>query len=114
MGSGWRRWLVETFNQWVGYRVTEKEVLEWMQARGYTVSAANLSDMQLYALQRPGWVQVFRFRVEARDLQGQKKMMFGALRSDERYGGPEIEFFPTTTERDHRLQQWSVGLIVRR
>lgn len=114
MASRWRNWLVETWNHWVGYRVTEKEILEWMQSQGYVTSAANLSEVQLYALKRPGWVQVFRFQIEARDRQDQRRRFFGALRSDERYGGPEICVFATRPERDHQLQQWSAGLIVRR
>ena len=114
MASGWRRWIVETFHQWIGYRVTEKEILEWMQAQGYITSAAHLTEVQLYALKRPGWVQVFRFQIEARDQQAKMRRLFGALRADERYGEPQICVFATRLERDHQLQQWSVGLIVRR
>jgi hypothetical protein len=114
MGSGWRRWIVETFHQWVGYRVTEKEILEWMGRNGYRTSAADLTEVQLHALKRPGWVQVFRFQVAARDSQNRSLSLFGALRSDERYGAPEIHLFPTRAEREQLLQQWSVGLIVRR
>lgn len=114
MASRWGRWIAETFHQWVGYRVTEKEILEWMKANGYVTSAAKLTHVQLYALQRPGWVQVFRFQVEASMAGHPARQLFGALRSDERYGSPQICVFDTQADRDHRLQQWSTGLIVRR
>ncbi len=107
-------WFTQIFNNLVGYRVTEKEILEWMAVNGYVTSAAKLSSVQLYALKRPGWVQVFRFQVEARDPGGQPRRLFGVLRSDERYGKPEILVFSTTVERDNQLRQWSKGLIVRR
>lgn len=114
MWSQFSQFVARWFNQLVGYRVTEKEILDWMADHGYVTSAAKLTSVQLYALQRPGWVQVFRFQVEARDTQGQSRRWFGALRSDERYGEPQIKIFPTTVERDQQLQQWSSGLIVRR
>ena len=107
-------WFTQTFNNLIGYRVTEKEILDWMAANGYVTSAAKLTSLQLYALKRPGWVQVFRFQVEARNPGGQPQRLFGALRSDERYGEPEIRVFPTTVERDNQLRQWSEGMIVRR
>lgn len=113
MASRLRSWLAEFLDRWVGYRVTEKEILDWMKGQGYSTSADKLSQVQLYALQRPGWVQVFRFHVEASDKRG-PRVYYGALRSDERYGEPEIKLFENQWERAHQLQEWSVGLIVRR
>jgi hypothetical protein len=78
------------------------------------VSAANLGNLQLYALQRPGWVQVYRFSVEAKTAAGQTTRLFGVLRSDERYGDPKIKVFPNIQLRDQQMADWSAGLIIRR
>ncbi|MBL8890673.1 MAG: hypothetical protein JNL67_11910 [Planctomycetaceae bacterium] len=113
MAKRWTSWFVELLDRWIGYRVTEKEILDWMKRQGYSTSANKLSQVHLYALQRPGWIQVFLFQVEVSKENG-PRYFYGAMRSDERYGEPEIKLFENQWERLHQLQEWSVGLIVRR
>jgi hypothetical protein len=109
-----REWLVSTFHHYVRNGVTEREILEWLKARNYSTDAKRLANVQLFAIQRPGWLQVFRFEVEVRDSEGHPEKLFGALRSDERFGDPTICVFETSSERDDQLHVWSQGMIVRR
>ena len=50
----------------IGNRVTEKDIRDWLDSNQYLGSTATITDLELHAIRRPGWVQVFRFEVEAR------------------------------------------------
>mgnify|MGYP000152468585 CR=1 FL=1 len=110
----WRDGAKRLFDQLVRNRVTEKEILDELGKQGYHATANSLSQLELYALKRPGWVQVYRFQAQVKNAAGQSRLLFGALRSDERYGDPLIRFYGDARERERQLASWSEGLIVRR
>lgn len=100
-------------------RTTEKDVRTWMDKNGFCGNSATITDLELHALQRPGWLQVFSFqvRVKSRDPADQPwQEMFGVVRDDERRSGDrktEVELFTSAQQQSERLQQWSQGLITK-
>ena len=46
----------------IGNRVTEKDIRDWLDANGFVGTTARINDLELYAIERPGWVQVFEFQ----------------------------------------------------
>ena len=66
---------------------------------------------QLNAIERPGWLQVFRFSVRAKSKTGEWVLLFGAMRDDERFRHCKIQCFEKSSQRDLLLDRWSDGLI---
>jgi hypothetical protein len=140
-----------------GNRVTEKDIRNWLDENGFFGNSAQLHDLELHALKRPGWLQVFRFDVLAKrreDEQGEDEdensaagdlknggfskpdldsgesdfrdehpsklssqwcELFGVVRDDERIKRRELRtqvcVFESTSERQSKLDEMSVGLI---
>jgi len=100
-------------------RVTEKDVRAWMDRNGFYGNSAEIEDLELHSLGRPGWLQIFSFqtRVKSREQSDQPwKEMFGAVKDDERRRGDkntQVELFPTAQQQADKLQQWSEGLLVK-
>ncbi|MEM7453081.1 MAG: hypothetical protein AAF456_01885 [Planctomycetota bacterium] len=114
-------------NRIIGNRATEKDVRDWLNNNGYYGRSAKFQQLELHAIQRPGWKQVFRFTVEAKrkpssdegeeTKDGEWVTLFGVVRDDERN---EIRNRETTsicvfTEADDRndfLNACSRGMMV--
>jgi len=100
-------------------RVTEKDVRAWMDRNGFYGSSATIEELELYAVQRPGWLQIFSFqaRVKSREeSEAPWSAMFGVVRDDERRRGDQktqVELFSTAQEQAAKLEQWSEGLIAK-
>jgi len=47
-------------------RVTERDIRDWLDANGYEGGSATLESVELYAIKRPGWQQLFRFTGKVR------------------------------------------------
>lgn len=98
-------------------RVTEKDVRSWLDKNGFYGNSAEIRDLNLYAVQRPGWLQIFSFdiRVKSREpSQDPWHEMFGAVKDDERRRGDhktQVELFSSIDQRKEKLDQWSDGLI---
>lgn len=114
----------------IGNRVTEKDIRDWLIAKGFDGKTALIKDLELFAIQRPGWLQVFSFEVLARqpaDQQGgqsdelednPRKRWFGIVRDDERNRTQsertQIQIFDSLNERDQQLAVESEGLLTTR
>lgn len=100
-------------------RVTEKDVRAWMDDNGFYGNSADIEHLELYAVQRPGWLQIFSFqtRVKLREESEQPwRKMYGAVKDDERRSGnhkTQVELFANVDQQTEKLQQWSEGLIAR-
>lgn len=46
-------------------RATEQEIREWLSAHGYDGPSAEFGELDLHAVEAPGWVQVYRFDIRA-------------------------------------------------
>lgn len=92
-------------------RTTEKDIRAWLNANGFEGRAAEVTDVELHAVMRPGWLQIFRFR-----LRVGTEEHFGVVRDDERLRGKDktqIELFDSAASQEARLAELSEELIVR-
>ncbi len=92
-------------------RTTEKDIRAWLNANGFEGKAAHVTDVELHAVGRPGWLQIFRFRVSVES--GER---FGVVRDDERLRGKDktqIELFESEDSQEAKLAELSEDLIVR-
>ncbi len=111
--------------------VIDKDVRDWLTANGYQGKQAEIIQSDLYAIARPGWLQIYRFSTKAprtlNDLDScehdsalpletapQILMLFGVMKSDQRHGRPQIKVFNDVSKRDELLSEWSQNLIIRR
>ena len=105
---------ISMFRRMFQNRTTERDLRDWLSGHGYYGSSTQFDEIELHAIQRPGWLQVFRFSVSAKTEQDQWHELFGVVRDDERYRRLDVEIFQLEADRDEILTEWSTGLIVRR
>ena len=91
-------------------RSAEKDIRDYLSSMGYQGKSARFEELELHAIQRPGWLQVFRFSVRAKKPNEDWVLLFGALKDDERFKLCEVRCFQKTTQRSSLLEQWSQGL----
>ena len=90
-----------------------------MDRNGFYGTSAEIRDLELYAIERPGWLQVFCFQVRVKSRTESEEPwseMFGVVKDDERRRGDkktQVEMFPTAQQQADKLQQWSQGLIAK-
>lgn len=118
---GWFKHLKERWDAWSGDADMDQAIREQLTNAGYFGRTASLASLRLVAVQRPGWLQVFRFEASARlqptldeeqpDPDAEYHQLFGLVREDHRKDLCEIEVFLTEPERQDRFSQWSDGLI---
>jgi hypothetical protein len=95
-------------------RVTEKDVRDWLSNNGFFGESARFGELELHAIQRPGWYQIYRFSAQVKQNNDQWTSLFGTARDDERFSLFDVEVFTLEHERDAKLQELSAGLIVAR
>ena len=95
----------------IGNEVTEKDIRDHLTANGYYGRSAEIRGLNLVAVQRPGWLQVFSFNLRARDVVGDWRELFGTCRDDESAGTLEVFLAPTPSQRDAQVAEWSEDLI---
>jgi hypothetical protein len=71
---------------------------------------ARFEYLDLFAIERPGWIQVFKFCLQVSDLNGAPHRFFGVVRDDER-SGMKIHLASTDEEQSRVAVAWSAGLI---
>ena len=98
----------------IGNKSAEKDIRDWLSQNGYCGKSAKFTEIELHAIKRPGWLQVFRFELRGLTAEYQNVQLFGAMRSDERYGQPTIVVREDLASRDTQLAEWSEGLITQR
>ncbi|MDQ3330046.1 MAG: hypothetical protein M3552_05255 [Planctomycetota bacterium] len=97
----------------IGNKVAEKDLRGWLQAHGYFGRSAKVFELELVALRRPGWEQVFQFRVRAkRQDESDWDELRGLFRDDERKRRFEARL--TTSDEDHAVAfaEWTDGMIL--
>ena len=98
----------------IGNKVIEKDLRDWLDANGYFGRSAGVEELELVAIRRPGWEQVFRFRVRAkRQDEDVWEDLRGLIRDDERHR-TEFRLADTDEAYDTLFAEWSEGLIVLR
>jgi len=103
------------FSRLFGNKVTEQDIRNWLNKNGYFGASADFSEIELHAIQRPGWYQIFRFSVKAKSISDEQwHELHGLLKDDERYRKNEVTVFLQPVKRDLALAECSKGMIVRR
>ena len=103
----------------IGNKVVEHDLRGWLDGRGHYGRSAELEELELAAVQRPGWVQVFRFRVRAKNkATGQWEELRGLARDDDRAKNKAdrtaYRLTPDAASFDAAFSEWSEGLITLR
>lgn len=106
-------------------RVTERDIRDWLQFNGYESGSAILNDVELHAIQRPGWKQLFRFSGKIRlgydageanivDDPPDRNSVWGVVLTDERKPAhKQTEVFLLDSESAQRqlLQELSADML---
>ena len=103
----------------IGNRFIESDLRDWLEARDHYGRSAQVEELELAAVERPGWVQVFRFRVRAKNKStGEWDRLAGLIRDDERVkrkaDRTRVRLTASPEEHAARFAEWSDGLIVHR
>lgn len=113
----------EKWTHWSGDRELEWAIRRHLSDNGHYGGTAKLRNVRLAAVQRPGWLQVYRFdavaRVitpsvdddEAAEAAAVYRQLFGLIREDARQGAPTVRTFDTAESRSELFAQWSLDLI---
>lgn len=106
---GWsRKW-----SSWIGDRDLELALRKHLDSQGFYGDSAKFEGIRLAAVQRPGWLQVFVFTVEAKERSERSKslLLHGIVRQDERYNKTDVRTFVAKYERNSLFREWSEDLI---
>ena len=114
--------LSEKYRSWVGDSELERTIRKHLIGRGFYGDTAQFKSCRLVAVQRPGWLQIFSFSVEAKPAiddeddsavpnNAGKKLLFGLAKQDARYNRCEIQVFEEPNPRNILFEQWSEDLI---
>lgn len=114
----------------IGNRVTEKDIRDWLNLNGFQGKLAKISSLELFAIARPGWKQLFSFDLIAkigpakkmndspmdRDTSSEKRY-WGVVLDDERIKNLEqrtqVWLFDTSEEQQSKLAESSIGMTAR-
>jgi len=120
----WLRSLREKWSSWCGDRDLEVAIRRHLTSNGYFGQTAKLQNVRLAAVQRPGWLQIYRFDALARvrsetssdddnaiDKPPTFRQLFGLAREDARSNQSTIRTFELSEARRDLFQEWSVDLI---
>lgn len=110
------RHLIERWKNWVGDAELERAIRDELVRQGFPRQGSQLRGTHLYAIQRPGYVQVWSFEVDTQR-GGLDVHLYGAARDDTRNEGRQsaaVIISSDPIEVEQQLAQWSEGLIVRR
>ena len=99
----------------IGNRVTERDIRDWLEGNGFLGRTAEFEELELHAIRRPGWEQVFRFHVLVSTESGNQRTLYGCVKDDERIRDPErktlIAVFESEKRRQQQLERWSNGML---
>lgn len=118
----------QRWSNWSGDHEMENAIRRHLSDNGYFGGTASFRAVRLAAVQRPGWLQLFRFEVtakvagageaesdvEADDLPDSPPTyhdLFGLVREDHRHNQTEIRVFRSSDQRAELFGRWSDGLL---
>ena len=120
----WLKHLRQRWENWCGDRDMELAIREHLTRNGYFGGTARFRAVRLVAVQRPGWLQIYRFEVTARlapepdddeedrpDAPPIYEELFGLVRDDIRRKMCDVRVFRLEQDRRCVFARWSDGLI---
>lgn len=119
---GWFKHLHQRYTDWCGDRDMEIAIRKHLTANGFFGGTAKLRNVRLVAVQRPGWLQVFRFEAQVRvrpaddyddtaDPEAEYQLLYGLVRDDIRRNVNSIRTFAREDQRKELFARWSKDLI---
>lgn len=111
--------LFKRWADWTGDKRLTDAIRGELRRRGYAAQSAKTRDVRLAAVERPGWVQVYSFRVEttaggAEAAARREVVLFGVSREDVRTSKIAVHLAEDPACWRRQLDEWSDGLVVRR
>ena len=112
----------ERWNDWCGDRDMELSIRSHLNDNGFYGRTAQLRNVRLVAVQRPGWLQVYRFEATARvrppeasadapNEAAEYRELFGLVRDDIRHKINTVRVFEDEDQRRELFGRWSADLI---
>ena len=103
-------------------RVTERDIRDWLQENGFEGGSAVLESVDLFAIKRPGWKQLFRFKGKIRRIEldpdldevTPKQAVWGIALDDERQPRGQrtlVELFESEEKQQERLDDLSSDML---
>ena len=117
----WLKHLRQRWDDWCGDRDMELAIRQHLSRNGYFGGTAKFRAVRLVAVQRPGWLQVYRFEASARvaaetdddqpDAPPVYEELFGLVRDDLRHKISDVRVFRREDDRRSLFTRWSDGMI---
>ena len=82
-----------------------------LRVQGYRSQQSKIRSFRLAAIERPGWVSVYEFHVEAFDASQAAVALYGVARDDGRRK-TTVQLYESVEQRDHQRDAWAEGLIL--
>lgn len=122
---GWLKHLRQKWDDWCGDHEMELAIRKQLNQQGFFGSTATLQNVRLVAVQRPGWLQIYRFEATARLRLDEQSgdgpdgpasdpryvRLYGLVKDDIRYNVNTVRIFENALERRALFANWSEDLI---
>jgi hypothetical protein len=107
----------------LGNRVTEKDIRQWLDDNELQGNSAQINDLELHAIKRPGWVQLYRFSLKVRSStegsESDSKPIWlertGVVLDDERIRNPglktQVWIFESGQQQIEKLEELSSDML---
>lgn len=90
---------------------TEKDLRNYLDDNGYFGRTAKFNLLKLKAVERPGWVQVFQFEIEAKREESDWETLYGFCRTDERSNEFAVQISEDPTQAQQSFGEASKDMI---
>ncbi|GAA4458308.1 hypothetical protein [Novipirellula rosea] len=118
----WLKHLRQRWDNWCGDHDMEEAIRKHLSDNGYYGRTAKFRNVRIVAVQRPGWLQVFRFDVTARLVppEADSEMadpppvyhdLYGLVKDDIRHKINVVRVFDCEHERRSLFTRWSEDMI---
>ena len=97
----------------IANKATEQDIRDYLSEVGYLGATAEFLRLELAAVERPGWVQVFEFQIQAEQQNGKWEERFGLCRTDERSATFDVQLFSSKRDQQAALERETQGMISR-
>ena len=94
----------------IGNKVTEKDIRDHLSQRDYYGRTTEFYELELHAIERPGWIQIFCFHIRAKHNETGWQELYGVVRDDE-HNKTDIHLFEDEQTRNTLMAELSQDLI---
>ena len=105
--------ILKRWSDWTGDEHLTRAIRNELRSKKLAVHAAEIREVRLVAIERPGWVQVRRFHVDTLTVDKKPVTLLGLARDDGRKNKIDVMLTTSRSEFTTQLDDWSDGLIRR-